>query len=133
MAPQFDTPGTTTLPAPVESGNLTSALGNLPQLGGAAATDYTVYTKKDLTLRCGEKAIVTLFTQKIKYSHIYRWSPPEKITHSLLMHNQTDTAWTTGPCLAISAGRPLSEDLLQYTPKGGKGQLPVASAINLAP
>ncbi len=41
-------------------------VGNLPQLGGAAATDYTVYTKKDLTLRRGEKAIVTLFTQKIQ-------------------------------------------------------------------
>jgi hypothetical protein len=130
--PQFNTPGTATQPAPVEGGNLAAAIGNLPQLGGAAATDYTVYTKKDITMRCGEKAIVTLFTKKIKYSHIYRWSPPEKITHSLLMHNQTDTAWTTGPCLAISAGQPLSEDLLQYTPKGGKGDLPVASAINIA-
>ena len=132
MVSQFDTPGTTTQPAPTEGGNLAAALGNLPQLGGAAATDYTVYTKPNLTLRCGEKAIVTLFTKKIKYSHIYRWSPPETISHSLLMHNQTDTAWTTGPCLAISAGQPLGEDLLQYTPKGGKGELPVASAVNIA-
>jgi hypothetical protein len=132
MSPQFDTFGTTIQPAPVEGGNLAAAIGNLPQLGGAAATDYTVYTKKDITLRCGEKAIVTLFTKRINYSHIYRWSPPEKISHSLLMHNQTDTAWTTGPCLAISSGRPLSEDLLRYTPKGGNGELPVASAINIA-
>jgi hypothetical protein len=132
MSSQFNMPGTMEQPAPTEDGNLAGALGNLPQLGGAAATDYTVYTKKDLTLRCGEKAIVTLFTQKIKYSHIYRWSLPDKITHSLVMHNQTDTAWTTGPCLAISAGQPLSEDLLQYTPKGGKGELPVASAVNIA-
>ena len=101
-------------------------------MGGAAATDYTVYTKKDLTLRRGEKAIVTLFTKKIRYSHIYRWSPPEAMEHSLVLHNATDTAWTTGPCLALSADRPLSEDLLKYTPKGAAGELPVTAAINIA-
>ena len=63
-------------------------------------------------MRRGEKAIVNLFTKKIKYSHIYRWSPPEALQHFLLLHNQTDTAWTTGPCLAINRSGPLSEDLL---------------------
>ena len=119
-------------PAPPEGGDLKGAMGNLPQMGGAAATDYTVYTKKDLTLRRGEKAIVTLFIKKIKYSHIYRWSPPEAMAHSLVLHNGTDTAWTTGPCLALSADRPLSEDLLKYTPKGAVGELPVTAAINVA-
>jgi len=132
MAPQFDQPGVVTESAPAAEGDLTRALGSLPQLGGAAATDYTVYTKKDLTLRRGEKAIVTLFTRKIHYSHIYRWSPPGVMEHSLVLHNQTDTAWTTGPCLALSAERPLSEDLLKYTPKGGRGELPVTAAINVA-
>jgi len=107
-------------------------LGNLPRMGGAAATDYTVYTKKDITLRRGEKAIVTLFVKKIKYSHVYRWSPPESMEHFLVLHNNTDTAWTTGPYLAVSEGRPLSEDLLKYTPKGGKCEIPVAQAVNVA-
>jgi hypothetical protein len=113
-------------------GDLASALGNLPQMGGAAATDYTVYTKEDLTLRRGEKAIVTLFTRKINYGHIYRWSPPESMSHSLVLKNASDTAWTTGPCLALSDKRPLSEDLLKYTPKGANGELPVTAAINIA-
>ncbi|MEA1951263.1 MAG: hypothetical protein U9N87_07760, partial [Planctomycetota bacterium] len=117
---------------PRANDTLKQAVGNLPQLGGAAATDYTVYTKKDLTLRRGEKAIVTLFVKKIKYSHIYRWSPPTAMRHSLVLHNQTDTPLTTGPCLAISNGRPLSEDLLKYTPKGGNGDLPVTAAINIS-
>ena len=128
MSPQFDQPGAVTNPVAPEGGDLGRAVGNLPQLGGAAATDYTVYTRKDLTLRRGEKAIVTLFTRKIHYGHIYRWSPPGEMEHSLVLHNQTDTAWTTGPCLALSAERPLSEDLLKYTPKGGRGELPVAAA-----
>jgi hypothetical protein len=125
-------PGAVEKPAVEEGGDLNKALGNLPQLAGAAASDYTVYTKKDLTLRRGEKAIVTLFTKKIKYSHIYRWSPPKEMEHSLVLHNQTDTAWTTGPCLALSGDSPLSEDLLKYTPKGGRGELPVTHAINIA-
>jgi hypothetical protein len=132
MAPQFNRPGVTMEAAPAAGGDLDSALGSLPQLGGAAATDYTVYTKKDLTLRRGEKAIVTLFTRKIHYSHIYRWSPPGAMEHSLVLHNQTDTAWTTGPCLALTSDQPLSEDLLKYTPKGGRGELPVTAAINVA-
>jgi len=105
---------------PVEraAGDVAAAVGNLPQMGGAAATDYTVYTMKDLTVRRGEKAIVTLFRRKIQYSHIYRWSPPTPMHHMLVLQNATDTAWTTGPCLAVSAGQPLGEDLLKYTPKG---------------
>ncbi len=132
-APQLDGP-TTVVDRPVDasSGDLAKSLGNLPQLDGVAATDYTVYTKKDLTLRRGEKAILTLFRQKITYSHIYRWTPPGRMQHSLLLHNRTDSAWTTGPCLAVSGERPLSEDLLKYTPEGGNGELPVTAAINIA-
>ena len=111
---------------------LNKVVGNLPQLGGAAASDYTVYTKKDLTLRRGEKAIVTLFVKKINYSNLYRWTPPNPMQHSLVLHNQTDTPFTTGPCLAISNGRPLSEDLLKYTPKGGNGDLPITAAVNIS-
>ena len=133
-APQFDRPARSsssrsTPPAATSS----TALGNLPQMGGAAATDYTVYTKKDLTLRRGEKAILTLFTaedQATRTSIAGRrragWSTPWCCT------TQTDTAWTTGPCLAVSDERPLSEDLLKYTPKGGNGELPVTAAINIA-
>jgi len=119
-------------PADTGGGNLQQALGDLPQLGGAAATDYTVYTKKDLTLRRGEKAIITLFTRKIRYTHIYHWNLPGRMSHSLVLNNATDTAWTTGPCLALSEERPLSEDLLKYTPKGAAGYLPVTAAINIA-
>lgn len=54
------------------------------------------------------------------------------MTHSLVLENATDTAWTTGPCIVMSEGRPLSEDLLNYTPKGAGGEVPVTAAINVA-
>ncbi|HVW00067.1 MAG TPA: hypothetical protein VHB77_07000, partial [Planctomycetaceae bacterium] len=117
---------------PAEEGKLKQALGNLPQLEGPGAGDYTVYTRKDLTVRRGERAIVTLFVKRIPYGHIYRWSPPAAMEHNLVLQNDTDTAWTTGPCLALSGDRPLSEDLIKYTPKGGKAELPVTTAINIA-
>jgi hypothetical protein len=119
-------------PVPAAAGNLKKVTGSLPSLAGPGGTDYTVYTKKDLTVRKGEKAIVTLFRHRIKYSHIYRWSLPGKLQHNLVLHNSTPTAWTTGPCLAISDGRPLSEDLLKYVPRGASGELPVTTAINVA-
>ena len=119
-------------PVPTGGRDLKDAAGNLPQWEGTGSSDFTVYTRKDLTVRQGEKAIVTLFVKRIKYGHIYRWSPPNEIGHFLVLHNDTDTPWTTGPCLATSDGNALSEDLLKYVPKAGKGELPVTTAINLA-
>ncbi len=112
--------------------NLQNALGNLPQVEAAGASDFTVYERKDLTLRVGEKAIVTLFTKTIKYRHIYKWNPSADIEHFIVIENNTDSSFTTGPCLVMSNDRALSEDLLKYTPKGGSGEIPVTTAINIA-
>jgi hypothetical protein len=117
------------VPQPVQP---PAGVANLPPIDTTAGDDYTVYMKKGLTVRRGEKAIVTLFTKKIRYSHIYRWSPPESMQHFMVLHNDTDTAWTTGPCPAVSGSHPLSEDLLRYVPRGGRGEMPVTTAINVA-
>lgn len=129
MSPQFDV---VEQPADARAGDLRSVLGNLPQMEGPAGADYTVYTMKDMTVRRGEKAIVTLFVKKIRYSHTYQWIPPGSMEHFLVLHNATDTAWTTGPCLAVSDERPLSEDLLRYTPKDGDCLFGVTTAVNIA-
>jgi len=113
-------------------GNIDKAMGNLPKMASSAGTDYTVYTKKDMTVRRGEKAIVTLFVKKIKYSHVYRWNLPARVKHYLVLHNDTDTAWTTGPYLAVHDNNPLSEDILKYTPKGGKCEITVTQAVNIS-
>jgi hypothetical protein len=132
-ADQFGgTPSVTERAVSAGGGNLDGIVGSLPQMSGSSATDYTVYTKKNLTVRRGEKAIVTLFSKTIRYSHVYRWSPPGRIKHMFVLHNGTDTAWTTGPYIALSNGRPLSEDLLRYTPKSGRCEIPVTDAINIS-
>jgi hypothetical protein len=114
------------------SGNLAQITGNLPQLETLAGTDFTVYTKSDMTLRRGEKAIVTLFTKKVTFSHLYRWTIPGNVQHRLILPNQTATPWTTGPCLVLSPERqPLSEDILYYTAKGARCELPITAAVNM--
>ncbi|MGL6196812.1 MAG: hypothetical protein ACRC2T_18525, partial [Thermoguttaceae bacterium] len=81
----------------------------------------------------GEKAIVTLFTKKVKFSHLYHWKIPGVVEHRLVLPNVTETPWTTGPCLVLSPERqPLSEDMLHYTAKGSRCEIPVTSAINMA-
>ena len=112
--------------------DLQNAMGNLPKIESAGASDFTVYERKDLTLRVGEKAIVTLFTKTIKYRHIYKWNPPSDLEHFIVLENNTDSSFTTGPCLVMSNDRALSEDLLKYTPKGGSGEIAVTTAINIA-
>ncbi len=124
-------PGIVDMPATSGGRGIGEAVGNLPEWEGTGATDYTVYTRKDLTVRRGEKMIVTLFVKRIKYSHTYHWTPPDEVKHFLVLQNETDSAWTTGPCLAISGDNALSEDLLKYVPKGGKGEFPVTTAINI--
>jgi hypothetical protein len=119
-------------PAANPGGNALAAAGNLPVMETPGGSDFTVYTKKDLTVRRGERAIVTLFVKKVRYSHLYRWSPPEGPQHFLQLQNDNVTALTTGPCLAVSADQPLSEDLLKYTPKGGRAEVPVTAAVNVA-
>jgi|GEM_PF-694291 len=110
---------------------LNRALGSMPSIG-AGGTDYTVYTKKDLTIRRGEKAILTLFVKRITFDHVYHWNLPGALQHFIVLNNTTGSAWTTGPCLAINNRQPLAEDLLKYTPKGTTGLLPVTSAINIS-
>lgn len=132
VTPQFGSKAVVERQADLNARNVTAALRGLPKIDSAGGSDYTVYTKKDMTLRRGEKAIVTLFTKKIRYSHIYRWTPPGRMNHLLRLHNDTDSAWTTGPYIAISGGRPLSEDLLSYTPKGAYAEILVTEAVNIA-
>lgn len=128
----FSNADTTRATQPADTGgNITETLQSLPQMEAASASDYTVYTREHLTVRRGEKAIVTLFVRKVSYSHLYKWTPPETPKHFLVLANDSDSAWTTGPCLALSGGSPLSEDTLRYTPAGSRGELPVTTAINL--
>jgi hypothetical protein len=109
-----------------------SLMSNLPQVESIGSGDYSVYTKEHLTVRRGERAVVTLMSKKIRYGHKYHWVTSGDIEHRLSLENNTGTPWTTGPCLALSGSQPLSEDVLKYTPVQARGELTVTTAINIA-
>jgi hypothetical protein len=104
----------------------------LPNVEQVAAADYTVFTVQDLTVRKGEKAIVPLLQTTIRFSHLYRWSVPDRLTHQLVLYNDSGTGWTTGPCLVLIEGHPVSQGILRYTPAGGRCELEVTTAVNVA-
>lgn len=108
------------------------AMGNLPTISAEAATDFSVYRKEDLTIRTGERAVVTLFKIPIGYKHLYEWNHPEPIRHSLVLKNDSDSPWTTGSMMALTATQPLAEDLFKYVPAGGSGTFPVSEALNIS-
>lgn len=130
-SPDQTSSATQGLPA-MESGDSPFAdlLASLPQQGSAGSGDYSVYTKKNVTVRKGERASVTLMTTKIRYSHRYEWIDQSEVRHLLSLENSTALPWTTGPCLTLSEGKPLSEDILKYTPARGRGELTVTTAVN---
>ena len=111
---------------------LNSLLTNQPATESAGAGDYTVYQHENLTLRKGERAMVTLMSHIVKYRHRYDWDGVGSVQHKLLLSNSTSTPWTTGSCLTMTSAQPLSEDILKYTPLGGQGELAITTAINLA-
>ncbi|MBN1488702.1 MAG: hypothetical protein JXA69_02195 [Phycisphaerae bacterium] len=123
---------TTQPPQPEAPVDVDGLLGSLPQMGGAGASDFAVYTKSGMTVRRGEKAIVTLFRVRVPYTHRYRWSSPGDLKHYLVLHNESETPWTTGPVIAVSEQRPLCQDRITYTPRGSRYELPVTTAVNIA-
>jgi len=114
------------------NGAFASIMNHLPPSESVGSGDYSVYTKNHVTVRRGERAVVTLMTTRIRYHHTYMWNTGSDIEHRLSLSNSTTTPWTTGPCLALFGTQPLSEDMLKYTPVNGRGELTVTTAINIA-
>lgn len=127
-----DQRGEANVAAQPQPADLAAFTHGLPNLAAAGANDFTVYTRKHMSVRKGEKAVVTVFARRVAYRHAYRWDSPGALRHLLLVDNGTDTAWTTGPVIAVSGPQPLCEDLLKYTPCGGTCELPVTTAVNVA-
>jgi hypothetical protein len=121
-----------TRPVPVDSGEIDRFMQGLPRIDSAGGSDFTVYTKKGLTVRKGERAIITVFRRKVTYSHYYRWHSPGELKHYLVLHNDTEMPWTTGPVLAVSGASPLCQDIIKYTPRDSRYELPVTTAVNVS-
>ncbi|MCP4250358.1 MAG: hypothetical protein GY778_25220 [bacterium] len=134
-----------------------SLLDLAPELAGGGEQDLYVYTAGRLSLNKGARAALPLWRSVIPVHHLYtldintvrdsRSGRPHgaaphdaasplrllqtQVWHQLELSNGTDVPWTTGPTLLLRGHLPLGQDLLTYTPPGGRCLLPVTVAMDV--
>jgi len=115
-------------------------------MAGAPEEDLFLYTRKNVTLARGERASYNVFSAEIGIKHFYEWDVPSapadqrqpqvsstenSIWHSLRLSNSSAFPWTSAPAFVLSGDRPISQDMLSYTPKGGETMLKLTVATDL--
>ncbi|MDF1564459.1 MAG: hypothetical protein P1V51_15550 [Deltaproteobacteria bacterium] len=119
-----------------------------PDLPPDAPQDLEVYHLAPLSLPKGARMSVPLWERSLSLTHLHtldlsldaargaRSRGPlqlsrNEIWHQLELTNPGGQAWTTGPVLVMRDGIPVAQELLTYTPKGGRTLLPLTVAVNL--
>lgn len=128
-----------------------------PELSGEGSQDFHVYKIPALHLAAGERAVIPLLEATCPVRHFHAWdarivhpghaAPPaadgaagpspvrlakNEVWHLLELTNKTEHPFTTGSALVMDDGLPVCQELLGYTPPGGRTQLPVTIAVDLA-
>ncbi len=141
-----------------QSTNSSTQTGDLgPDFANSAQTeDLFVFKLKNISLKRGERMVVTLAEQTFKYKDIYvvdlPFSPPTelsrnissqqqvelarlmrtpKATHKIRITNNGSHPFTTAPALITSNDKVLAEGLLTYTSIGATTDLEITKAINI--
>jgi hypothetical protein len=109
---------------------------------GSSNEDLFFYTLKNFSLPKGGRSMQTIFRENVDIAHIYECQlPPNdenigffeekflftpgqnlKVFHTVKAANNTRQPWTTASVLVMNKqgeSRPISQDLLTYTPTGG--------------
>lgn len=119
---------------------------------GESNEDLYFYRQEHVTLKKGDRARYTVFTGKVPYEHIYQWDIPDsmniddrgyrldssrrtedsnQVWHALRVENTTKHPWTTAPAFAVNGSMPVAQDVLKYTPAGGKNTLKLTVATDV--
>jgi len=128
--------------------------GPVPDYGaaaqGAVAEDLFYYPVEKVTLARGAVGYYPLFTEKVKYQHVYAWdipdyldvyrwyrnrneeeAPTQIVWHSLRLQNSTGMPWTTAPAESVQENRILGQAVLKYTPGGGEAMVKITQALGI--
>lgn len=120
---------------------------------GTRNEDLFFYTLKNFSLPKGGRSIQPVFKEKVEVKHIYECNLPgnsdgnqaygqdflftpqsNKVIHTLSLENKTKQPWTTASVLVMNATgerQPLSQDMLTYTPIGGKTYVKLTEAVEV--
>jgi hypothetical protein len=117
-------------------------------LEGTHEEDLYFYSLKDYSLKKGERGYINLFSGEADYKHIYTWSVPrtieeqqssrtedntqkDEVWHCVKLKNSTPYPWTTGAAFTSRGWKPLGQDTLRYTPKGGETNLRITQVTDI--
>jgi len=129
-----------------ESGIASYNYSAVPGLEGGYEEDLFLYNKQGVNLKKNERASYLVFSDRVDYKHVYEWEIPdlsggdydngdestrEQVWHSLRLTNSTQYPWTTAPAIAVRESKPMAQDMITYTPKGGKVNLKLTVASDV--
>ncbi len=120
---------------------------------GSRNEDLYFYALKNFSLPKGGRSMQQIDKENVQVAHIYEcilpaneegnsfydseflFSPQKNKTfHTLKLENKTKHPWTTAPILVMNKqgeSRPLSQDLMTYTPVGGKTFVKLTEAVEV--
>jgi hypothetical protein len=125
-----------------------------PELAAEGVQDLFVYHVPKLELRAGERAALPILAAQVPFRHLYTWdvqltrsagealpdtgarrSPlrlsQNDVWHQIELTNNTAVPWTTGAAMTVQGYLPIGQELLTYTPIGGKCQVPLTVAVDV--
>lgn len=128
-----------------------------PEIGDAeSAEDLFVFPVHGVTLKKGERLVVSITQFEVPYRDAYRldvpMAPPmqyqqrlndqrvielarelaaPKVRHVLRLTNTSAGPFTTAPALVFSGGRVLAQGHMKYTPRGAAADLQINAAIDI--
>jgi hypothetical protein len=130
-----------------------------PELARESNQDLFVYAIPGFTLAKGGRATVPLWQSTVPMSHLYALEvtigrnvdgggsyvrardsnqavaplalAKHHVWHYLELTNRGNVPWTTGAALTLQGTVPIGQDLLTYTPVGGRSLLPLTVAVDV--
>jgi len=132
------------------------AMGLASELAAERTQDLFSYTAKGVRLPKGARTTVALWKASVAQRHVYTLdlavrraregysyvnpenpgASPQKLQknevwHQLELTNASAQPWTTGAALVMQGEQPVGQDLLPYTPAGGRSLLPLTVAVDV--
>lgn len=114
---------------------------------GMQAGDLFFYTKQNMTLKNGERAMYMLFQADAPYKELYTWlvedqtldnieykfpsGDPGEVWHSVRFKNTSGQPLTTSAVTTFKNGQMLGQDMLSYTPAGAEAEVRITKALDV--
>jgi hypothetical protein len=123
---------------------------------GGQAEDLFVFTVKNITLRKGERMVLSVMEQPVTYKDVYTLDlpyapPPEvrrsfnatqqaelarllgqpKVMHKIRLTNTGHSPLTTAPALVLAGDRLLAQSLMTYTAPGANSDVSITTAVEV--